>query len=125
MHPITPIIYAHFEGIYSMLCARIGITAEDLAEEFGVLMYNPMNKEFVGMGAVLLNILVKVGVEIEAQDFSTEKICGEGNYLMGFRGRTNEALLKPMDWYMVEFTPIKEHPNKDRIVNVYKSSYKD
>ena len=90
MHPITPIIYAHFEGIYSMLCARIGITAEDLAEEFGVLMYNPMNKEFVGMGAVLLNILVKVGVEIEVQDFSLEKICGEG-----------------------------------RIVNVYKSSYKD
>lgn len=44
MHPITPIIYAHFEGIYSMLCARIGITAEDLAEEFGVLVYNPMKK---------------------------------------------------------------------------------
>jgi len=125
MHPMTPIIYAHFEGIYSMLCSRIGITAEDLSEEFGVLMYNPNQKKFVGMGAVLLNILVKVGVKIEMQDFSEEKICKEGNYLLGFRGKTNSRLFRNMEWYMVEYTPVKSHPNKDKIVIVYKSSYKD
>ena len=125
MHPMTPIIYAHFEGIYSMLCARIGIKAEDLSEEFGVLMYNPNHKEFVGMGAVLLNILVKVGVEIEMQDFSKEKFCGEGNYLLGFRGKTNSRLFRNMDWYMVEYSPVPNYPNKDKIVNVYKCSYKD
>lgn len=125
MHPTTPITLVHFEGLYTMLCARIGITSEALAEEFGVLQYNPNNKQFVGMGAVILNILAKVGVEIEMQDFSLEKICGEGNFLMGFRGVVNSKVSKPMDWYMVEYTPVKEFPNKDRIVNVYKSSYKE
>lgn len=125
MHPMTPIIYAHFEGIYSMLCSRIGITAEDLSEVFGVLMYNPIHKNFIGMGAVLLNILVTVGVEIEMKDFSEEKICKEGNYLLGFRGKTNSRLFRNMDWYMVEYTPVKGYPNKDKIVNVYKSPYKD
>lgn len=125
MHPTTPITLVHFEGLYTMLCARIGITSEALAEEFGVLQYNPNNKQFVGMGAVILNILAKVGVEIEMQDLSLEKICGEGNFLMGFRGVVNSKVFKPMDWYMVEYTPVKEFPNKDRIVNVYKSSYKE
>ena len=125
MHPTTPITLVHFEGLYTMLCARIGITSEALAEEFGVLQYNPNNKQFVGMGAVILNILAKVVVEIEMQDFSLEKICGEGNFLMGFRGVVNSKVFKPMDWYMVEYTPVKEFPNKDRIVNVYKSSYKE
>lgn len=77
------------------------------------------------MGAVILNILAKVGVEIEMQDFSSEKICGEGNFLMGVRGVVNSRVFKPMDWYMVEYAPVKEFPNKDRIVNVYKSSYKE
>lgn len=125
MHPTTPITLVHFEGLYTMLCTRIGITSEALAEEFGVLQYNPNNKRFVGMGAVILNILAKVGVEIEMQDFSSEKICGEGNFLMGFRGVVNSRVFKPMDWYMVEYAPVKEFPNKDKIVNVYKSSYKE
>lgn len=120
MYPTTPIIIAHFEGIYSMLKERVGKTARDIARDFSVVPFDPFNNNGEhGMREVISNILTGLSVGIEVKDLSSELYTQVGHQIFGYRGRVNEEIMKPLDWYVVDFI-MRENFLDDVLFDVYK-----